>query len=96
MRKRRWLGLLMDYTLDIKCHPGKTNVVTDALSRKPKGMIACLLTDEPYLLRELEKLQIETIFPSEQISLATLQVTSAIVDKIKARQRDDPELDKII
>ena len=59
-------------------------------------MITCLLTNDPYLLRELERLQIEIILPSERASLAALQVTSAIVDKIKARRRDDLELAKMI
>jgi len=70
--------------LDIKYHLEKANVVADALSRKPKGIIASLLTDESYLLRELEKLQIEIVLPGEQTHLAALQVTSAIVDKIRA------------
>ncbi|GKA97659.1 putative reverse transcriptase domain-containing protein [Tanacetum coccineum] len=32
MRQRRWLELLSDYDYDIRYHPGKTNVVADALS----------------------------------------------------------------
>nr|GFB80475.1 retrotransposon protein, putative, Ty3-gypsy subclass [Tanacetum cinerariifolium] len=39
MRRRRWLELLKDYDTNIQYHPGKANVVTDALSRK-SGMIA--------------------------------------------------------
>jgi hypothetical protein len=34
MRQRRWLGLIKDYELEIHYHPGKANVVVDALSRK--------------------------------------------------------------
>jgi ribonuclease HI len=34
MRQRRWLELVKDYDLEIHYHPGKANVVTDALSRK--------------------------------------------------------------
>ncbi|KAD5318253.1 hypothetical protein E3N88_18199 [Mikania micrantha] len=34
MRQRRWLELLKDYDCDILYHPGKANVVADALSRK--------------------------------------------------------------
>ncbi|GJY97389.1 putative reverse transcriptase domain-containing protein [Tanacetum coccineum] len=34
MRQRRWLELLSDYDCEIHYHPGKANVVADALSRK--------------------------------------------------------------
>nr|GFD18140.1 putative reverse transcriptase domain-containing protein [Tanacetum cinerariifolium] len=36
MRQRRWIELLIDYECEIKNHPGKANVVADALSRKER------------------------------------------------------------
>ena len=33
MRQRRWLELIKDYNLNVQYHPGKANVVADALSR---------------------------------------------------------------
>jgi hypothetical protein len=34
MRQRRWLELIKDYDLEVHYHPGKANVVVDALSRR--------------------------------------------------------------
>jgi len=92
LRQRRSLKLLKDYTLDIKYHLAKANVVADALSRKPRGVVASLLMEQPRLLRELEALQIELILP---VRLAALQATSTLVEKIKAGQRCDPKFIKI-
>nr|GEZ57282.1 putative reverse transcriptase domain-containing protein [Tanacetum cinerariifolium] len=39
MRQRRWVELLSDYDCVIHDHPGKVNVVADALSRKDKELI---------------------------------------------------------
>nr|GFC69605.1 putative reverse transcriptase domain-containing protein [Tanacetum cinerariifolium] len=39
MRQRRWIKLLSDNDCEIRYHPGKGNVVADALSRKDKELL---------------------------------------------------------
>jgi hypothetical protein len=41
MRQRRWLELIKDYELEVRCHPGKANVVADTLSRKANCNYLC-------------------------------------------------------
>src|SRR4051812_48683200 len=42
MRQRRWLEFLKDYDFSLNYHPGKANVVADALSQKSLHMSAMM------------------------------------------------------
>jgi ribonuclease HI len=59
MRQRRWLELIKDYDVEINCHPGKANVVADALSRKTYCNNLMVKEEQPTLHKELEKLRIK-------------------------------------
>ncbi|GJQ89232.1 hypothetical protein Tco_0000371 [Tanacetum coccineum] len=63
MRQRRWLELLRDYDYDIRYHPGKANVVADALSHKER--------DEPLRVRAL--VMTIGLDPSKQILASQIE-----------------------
>ncbi|GJX20283.1 putative nucleotidyltransferase, ribonuclease H [Tanacetum coccineum] len=91
---RRWLELLKDYDTNIQYHPGKANVVADALSRK-SGMIAGIKVEEE-IIRDLERLDIELCVRGQNGFWASLRVEPNLISQIKAAQKDDGEIWAII
>ena len=56
LRQRRWLELLKDYDIGILYHPGKANVVVDALSRKSMGSMAETPPEKKKIVRDIQQL----------------------------------------
>ncbi|KAL8115111.1 hypothetical protein AgCh_021797 [Apium graveolens] len=94
MRQRRWLELLKDYDANIQFHPGKANVVADALSRKNLGSVASLIT-QPYLISDLERLGVELYVSGSSGSIANLKVEPNLVSRVKEAQKSDTGLEAI-
>ncbi|KAL8110718.1 hypothetical protein AgCh_026455 [Apium graveolens] len=95
MRQQRWLELIKDYDCSINYHPGKANVVADALSRKEK-LNAIKIFEE--LARELEKLEIEVrVMEGNQEKLYEITFRPELMDKIQKCQEEmmDRELDSL-
>jgi hypothetical protein len=79
IRQRRWLELIKDYDLEVHYHPGKANVVADALSHKAHG--SCLSGEafNETLCWEMRKLNLEII---PQGGLNHLSVEATLRDSI--------------
>jgi hypothetical protein len=58
LRQRRWLELIKDYDLGINYHPGKANVVADALSCKKYCNVTFAKRMQPELRREIKYLNL--------------------------------------
>ncbi|GKC48508.1 putative reverse transcriptase domain-containing protein, partial [Tanacetum coccineum] len=62
MRQRHWLELLTDYDCEIRYHPEKANVVSDALSRiKPLRVRSLVMTIHPKFPSQILESQTEAI-----------------------------------
>ncbi|KAL0546476.1 hypothetical protein IC582_016386 [Cucumis melo] len=93
MRQRRWLELVKDYDCEILYHPGKPNVVADALSRKVSHS-AALITRQTPLHRDLERAEIAVSVGAVTMQLAQLMVQPTLRQRIIDAQSDDPYLDE--
>jgi hypothetical protein len=86
MRQRRWLELIKDYDLEVHYHPGKANVVADALSRK--AQCNCMNMDARIttLCDELCKLKIEVVSSG---ALSYISVEPTLQEQIVMAQIGD-------
>ncbi|KAA0066456.1 pol protein [Cucumis melo var. makuwa] len=91
MRQRRWLELVKDYDCEILYHPGKANVVADALSRKVSHSVA-LITRQAPLHRDLERAEIAVSMGAVTMQLARLAVQPTLRQRIIDAQGNDPYL----
>ncbi|GKE45202.1 putative reverse transcriptase domain-containing protein [Tanacetum coccineum] len=74
MRQRRWIELFSDYEYEIRYHPGKPNVVADALSRKeqlkPRRVRAMSMTVQAGMrekIQQMEKKEGESLYFMDHI-----------------------------
>ena len=92
LRQRRWLELIKDYDMKLHYHPGKANVVADALSQKSYANTLESKGLPKELAKDIMELRLE-IVPRRFI--ATMEVQSTLLDKIREAQKDDKEIAEI-
>jgi hypothetical protein len=86
MKQRRWLELIKNYELEVHYHPGKANVIVDALNCKAhcNYLPAVRLTGEESSTRVLPNL-----------SLFNITLTPTLRDETIATQKNDEGMDHI-
>ena len=89
MRQRRWVELIKDYECIIEYHPGKVNVVVDALNRKPTGSISHLKAVYLPILVDLRSLGVRLELTDTGALLATFHVRPILIDRIRELQTQD-------
>ncbi|XP_055826339.1 uncharacterized protein LOC129894704 [Solanum dulcamara] len=92
---RRWLELLKDYDVDILYHPGKANIVVDALSRKSMSSLTDVPPEKKELVHEIHQLASlgVRLANSEDTGISIRDVAeSSLMEEVKRRQFEDPNL----
>ena len=93
MRQRRWIELLKDYDCQILYHPGRANVVADALSRKSMGSLSHIAEQRKEIVKELHSLLNEGCsfkMSEDQPMIAQFWMRLNLIDEIKAVQDSYP------
>src|ERR1044072_4004352 len=88
MRQRRWLEFLKDYDFSLNYHPGKANVVVDALSKKSLHM-SMLMVRELDLVEQFRGLSLVCETTPNSVKLGMLKLTSGILEEIRNGQKSD-------
>ena len=98
LRQRRWLELLKDYDYSILYHHGKANVVADVLSKKSASSLAHISIEKRPIIKELHDLIDQGLQwkVTKKCLIAQFRVRSVYLDRVKAAQRRDPQLQKIM
>ena len=91
MRQRRWMEFLEDYDFTLHYHPGKANVVVDALSRKSRGALASIAPREWRMLKTVGHFGLKY---SEQTqgTLRSLVATPSLLSRVIESQWQDAEI----
>ncbi|KAK1677085.1 hypothetical protein QYE76_037933 [Lolium multiflorum] len=92
MRQRRWIELIKDYDMEIHYHPGKANVVADALSRLPCQLNSMIAEEQPSLYQEFKQFRLELV--SEGF-LASIELQPTLMSQIKGAQKGNASIDGI-
>ena len=94
LRQRRWMELIKDYDCTIEYHPGKANVVADALSRKSTVSLAHLKTVRVPLLYALRATGVTLDVDDVGALLANFHVRPTLVDRIREAHSGDKSLNR--
>jgi len=86
---------LKDYDFELLYHPGKANVVADALSRKRVHM-SSLMMKELEMIEKLRDMNLGLQLDSDHIRCSMLTVTNTFLEEIREGQVHDAELQRIV
>ena len=91
MRQRRWMEYLEDYDFTLHYHPGKENVVADALNRKSRGVLASVASREWQMLGVVGQFGLQYNDQAQGV-LGSLVATPSQLSRVIESQGQDVEM----
>ena len=88
----RWLELVKDYDVGIHYHPGKANVVADALSRNPSTDDDSIPKLRPEFQQEFARLNLIMVTEG---SVSNIELQPTLMESIKEAQHGHPSIEGI-
>lgn len=83
---------LDDFHFTLSYHPGKTNVVADALSRKSRGMMAKISVKEWDMVKTLNEFRIQVESQDTKAYLSAQKVIPKLTNEVMEAQKHDQEV----
>ncbi|GAU49453.1 hypothetical protein TSUD_407400 [Trifolium subterraneum] len=95
MRQRRWMEYLKDFDFELNYHPGKANVVADALSRK--ALYASeILIHQCELYEKFRDMNLSVTYRKGGVKLNRIELTCDLRSTIGSAQEKDLDLQRRI
>lgn len=95
LRQRRWMEFIEDYDFELHYHPGKANVMADALSRKSISDVACIAIREWEMLGALGEFDLLLGKSIETVALFSVVAQPTLVTQVLEAQRGDLEVESL-
>ena len=90
IRQRRLMEYLEDYDFTLHYHPGKANMVVDALSRKSWGVLASVASREWQMLKIVRQIGLQYNGQTQGV-LGSLVATPSLLSRVIESQGQDAE-----
>ena len=90
------MELLEDYDFSLYYHPGKVNVVADALSRKTQGLMANVWVCRWKMLSSVYDFDLDVVEVGERLALCNLVVRPTLLHRVIDAHLLDAELEEVV
>ena len=91
MRQHRWMEYLEDYDFTLHYYPGMANVVADALSRKSRGVLASIASQEWQMIEIIGRFGLQYSDQTKGV-LGSLVATPSLLSRVIKSQGQDVEI----